>query len=110
MAWESRKDSGNQYYYRSKRLPDGRIVKTYCGTGITAAAAAEADRAERLKREQEVQYQRGLIADVEPVGKMLDAFCDSCTIVTAATLLAAGYHNHKSEWRKRRHGRHPDTQ
>src|SRR3954452_4311922 len=54
MAWEQRKTSKNSYYYRSSRLPDGRVFKTYYGKGIAAANAAEADRLKRAEREQQL--------------------------------------------------------
>src|SRR2546428_12919489 len=64
MAWERRKDAENRYYYRSKRLADGRVVKTYHGTGQRGALAADADRHKRAKQNHQLQRHRALLEHI----------------------------------------------
>jgi hypothetical protein len=105
MAWERRKDTGNRYYYRSRRLDDGRVVKTYHGTGHRGAQAADADRLTRAEQSRQLQRHRALLDHIQHVAAPLVELCAACDVITEAALLAAGYHNHRGEWRKKRHGR-----
>jgi hypothetical protein len=109
MAWEQRKDSSNRYYYRSQWLPDGRVIKTYCGTGLVGAQAAEADQAHRAQRHNERQCQRAMLEYVQNMAQPLVELCEACDVIVRAALVAAGYKNHRGEWRKRRHGRHDNA-
>ena|SRR5258708_5163137 len=105
MGWEKRERSSNRYYYRSRRLPDGRVVKTYHGTGHRGAVAADDDR--RKRAEQSLVHQRhsALLDHIQHVAAPLMELCEACDVITEAALLAAGYHNHRGEWRRKRHGR-----
>ena len=51
MAWELR--SGNEYFYRSRRKPGGRVVKEYYGNGMAAEIEARRmrDREEQRRRD-----------------------------------------------------------
>ena len=109
MAWEQRKNSRSKYYYRSRRTPDGHVRKTYLGTGPVAEIAAGADRAQREEEARLAQQHRVLLADVHRATAQLDSLISHCNTITEAALLAAGYHNHRGEWRKRRHGRHSNS-
>jgi hypothetical protein len=104
MAWERRQDTKKRYYYRSRRLPDGRVVKTYHGTGYRGAVAADADRFRRAEQSLIHERHRALLEHIQHVAAPLVELCDACDLVTEAALLAAGYHNHRGEWRKKRHG------
>jgi hypothetical protein len=105
MAWEQRKNTSRRYYYRSRRLPDGRVAKTYHGTGHRGAQAAEADRRKRAEQSLRLQRHRALLDHIQYVAAPLVELCEACDVITKAALLAAGYHNHRGEWRKQRHGR-----
>ena len=109
MAWEHRKNSRQKYYYRSRRLRDGRVEKTYIGTGPVAEIAASADRAQREEEARLTQQHRVLLADMHRATAQLDSLITYCNTITEAALLASGYHHHRGEWRKRRHGRHYDS-
>ena len=100
MAWEQRKDTSNRYYYRSRRLPDGRVVKTYHGTGHRGALAAEADRLKRAEEDRQLQRHRALLDGIQHVAAPLMELCETCDLITEAALLTAGYHNHRGEWRE----------
>jgi len=106
MAWEQRKDTSNRYYYRSRRLPDGRVVKTYHGTGHRGALAADADRHNHAEQDLQLERHRALLDHIQHVAAPLVELCESCDVIVEAALLAVGYHRRKGEWRERRHGRH----
>jgi hypothetical protein len=99
MAWERR---GNFQYYYKKERQGSRVKSIYVGRGhlaeltATLRAVQHEDRklmSEKLKHDQ----------------SLLDAFVSvnhnverAVNTVTEAALIAAGFHQHKREWRKRR--------
>lgn len=100
MAWEQRR--GNSYYYRKKR-EGGRVRSEYIGSGIAAQMYAEnvvgarrqqaTERANaKLTRHSEAVIDRQL-ADVEV----------ALFNIIKAALHNAGFHQHKGQWRKKRH-------
>src|SRR5262245_39666737 len=89
MAWERRQDTKKQYYYRSRRLPDGRIVKTYCGTGERGARAAEADRERRAEENARLQRHRAVLEYIHRVAAPVDELCRYCDLIMRAALIAA---------------------
>ncbi len=101
MGWKT--INGHRYYYRSSR--DGaRVRSQYVGQGEAAElfALLDAERramrthrreAERVGREQEREEER----EVREWFERVEA-------VAEAALYAAGYHRHKSQWRRRRDG------
>jgi hypothetical protein len=105
MAWEKRKNSRHTYYCRSHRTPDGRVQKTYIGTGPLAELAADADQAQRDEEVRQAEQHSSSLADMHRTAAQIDSFISYCNTITEAALLAAGYHNHRSEWRRKRHGR-----
>ena len=105
MAWEQRQDTTNRYYYRSQRLPDGRIVKIYCGGGERGTRAADADRQRRDEKSRELLRHQALLKHIQYVATPLVDLCKAGDVITEAAPLAAGYHNPRGEWRKKRHGR-----
>ena len=75
------------------------------GTGLVADVAARQDaevRAQRLAERAHLQAEAmrwaAAVAPLNELSQLLDG-------LTAATLIAAGYHqHHRGAWRKRRHG------
>ena len=55
MAWE-RRANGREYFYLSRRLPDGRIHKEYFGKRLRAEV--ESMRLEQKARQRQVDTQR----------------------------------------------------
>ena len=105
MGWETRRGQG-RYYTRSRKV-NGRIIREYVGTGLVAELAAQQDaetRAQRLAERQRLQQEAtrwtSAVAPLTQLSQLLDG-------LTAAVLIAAGYHqHHRGAWRKRRHGTH----
>lgn len=99
MGWEQR---GNKKYYYRKRREGDRVVSEYVGSGPLAELASTLDNLTRqeqsLQREQmqrEREAIRALDTEVEDV-------CTVIRVLTYGALLAAGYHTHKGQWRKKR--------
>ena len=103
MGWETRRGRG-RYYTRSRKV-HGRIIREYVGTGPVAELAAQQDAEKRVKRlaarerlHHGAAQWTGAAAPLMQLSQLLDG-------LTAATLIAAGYHqHHRGTWRKRRHG------
>ena len=99
MAWE--KKGKRAYYYQAKRI-GSQVRKFYLGSGVEAYQAAEAAK---LKREIGLQTQQAL-RELQELGALALAVADELEIgisqLVQASLLAAGYHQHRSNWRKRR--------
>jgi len=97
MSWESR--NKQKYYYRVKR--NGKhLVKTYFGSGATAKRAALEDTERREAREKKrTEYKQFLALDAQ----LRDLTMATTTLVNAS-LIGSGFHQHKREWRRRRHG------
>jgi hypothetical protein len=100
MSWESRA-RGTRYYTRSIRI-NGQIIRQYIGRGELAERMAAADRRERECRTT-VRYQQQLArTTIERVAAPIIALHEEVNVLTRAALLAAGYHRHHGEWRRKR--------
>ena len=101
MAWEKRK-RGGLYYTRSRKV-NGRVVREYVGGGVRGEIAARMDAKERQRREEEAAAWREERECLEELAGLIDEFCEAVETVARATLLAAGFRQHKrGEWRRRR--------
>jgi hypothetical protein len=103
MGWETRRGQG-RYYTRSRKV-NGRIIREYVGTGLVAELVAQQDaeaRARRLAERERLQQEEARWASTAAPLTELSRLLDG---LTAATLIAAGYHqHHRGAWRKTRHG------
>lgn len=108
MGWEDR-ERGSQYYYR-KRREGRRVVSEYVGVGLVAQLAAEMDRTERVhKAAERAQWQREMAAH-DAVDKRIDEVCAQVHTLTQAALVAAGFHQHKGQWRRKRNEQSSDKE
>ena len=104
MAFEARKAGGTKYLYLSRRDPrTGRVTKTYVGTGPEADAAA----AELAARRQHRRAERLAVERSEAELRLADALTAeldaAATVLMAAALVAAGFHQtNYGPWRRRR--------
>lgn len=99
MAWEER--NGNRYYYRKRRI-GGRVVSEYMGGGDLAEAFVYLDEIERDQRDLEREIDRAERQEQQELDHQVDELISLAMTMADATLLAAGYHRHKGQWRKRR--------
>ena len=96
MGWEKGK-----YYTRSRRV-NGRVVREYVGCGKVAELVATLAELEREERKTEIAERQAMKADLAETTHALGELKTLCTLLTHAALLAAGYRQHKGEWRKQR--------
>jgi len=108
MAWESRRGSKEQYYYRAERV-NGRVKKTCYGNGRLAAEAAREDADARAARAADVAAAQKLTAEFEPLDQLGVELDEQVELLLEAVLLATGHHQHKGQWRHR-HGRRKEHQ
>ena len=99
MGWEQR--GNNRYFYRKER--DGSQVKSvFVGRGEIAHMVAQLQSsspllerfARSMKSPQQVQQEKAEAA--------LEQASDLIELITQASLLSAGFHTHKRQWRRMR--------
>jgi hypothetical protein len=95
MAWHG------PYYYQSRRI-DGRVVREYIGAGYVAGLISQLDALEREKRHLKKVDLHLQKTALEVLDNDMKALAQMTGLVARAALLAAGYHQHKRQWRKRR--------
>lgn len=101
MPWEKRHQKS--YYYRKRRQGD-RVISEYIGTGELAETVAHLDQSLRQAR----QAEREARAALQALDAEVDHVCDLIRALTHACLLAAGFHTHKGQWRKKRKEKNHD--
>jgi hypothetical protein len=100
MAWETR--GNRRFYYRSKRI-NGKVVKEYVGgDDPETRLIAELDRQNRAKRQEAIEAVRRTQNRLDEATKPLTVFITNLDVLVQAELLAAGFHDHRGEWRRRR--------
>ena len=99
MGWETR--GSGTYYYRKVRS-GGRVRSEYVGAGVVADMLADIDNDARHDAERQ---RRAWLAAVEAERRTVATLAQVDRIVstmTAAALIAAGYHTHRRQWRRQR--------
>ncbi|MBA3357012.1 MAG: hypothetical protein H0U18_13955 [Pyrinomonadaceae bacterium] len=98
MGWEQR---GNHSYYYRKERSSSRVRSVYVGGGemghlnaVLFAMQQEDRRAVRVNEQQELK--------LNPLDADIDALSRLASTLTEAVLIAAGFHQHKRQWRKRK--------
>lgn len=101
MGWEQR--GANRYYYRKER-EGSRVKSVYVGRGEMAhmisqfeSSSAELEKLMRAKKSIEAN-------ELDRVEAALDRAVELTQLFTEATLLAAGFHTHHRQWRRKRNG------
>jgi len=102
MGIETRK--GRLYYYKKRREGD-RVVSEYVGGGEIAYLADHLAKREREQKQRERERLAAEQMSLAEIDAGLDRLDDVIDTLMAATLLCAGYHSHRGQWRKRRDGR-----
>jgi hypothetical protein len=99
MALENR--DGRLYYYRSVR--DGeKVRKVYEGSGELARIVQERMILNRAALEHERRESAKELERLEALAAPVLKLSQTAEILVRAHLIAAGYHRHKGEWRRRR--------
>ena len=99
MGWEERR--GRSYFYRKER--DGnRVRSVYVGAGEVVGLMGQLEEL----RHEEAEHQRASARRERERQREDDAVIDkACAFIEAlarGTLVAAGYHQHKGQWRRKR--------
>ena len=100
MAWEQR--NGRGMYYTHSIRKNGRVERMYF-KGEPAVALALFKEWYRLQRAEErrvFEVEKARYAGLEEAMAVFNKDCDQ---LFEQAMIAAGYHQHKSEWRKARH-------
>jgi hypothetical protein len=99
MGWK--RINGRSYFYKSKRH-GGRVKSVYFGRGESDALMAEIMGIERLERviEREQNREEREVADTEE--RAITEWFDRGQLVANLAMLAAGFHKHKGQWRRKR--------
>ena len=99
MGWEQR--GRNQYYYRKER-EGARVKSTYIGRGDLAHTIANFEKhsftLEKLMRAKKTMEAE----ELENAEAVLDRAVELVQLVMEATLLTAGFHTHRRQWRRKR--------
>lgn len=99
MGWEER--GGKLYYYRKIRK-DGRVFSVYTGDGIAGAVAAAEDEHAQAQRVQTREELRREMAAQDRIDGLIGESERIAERASRAALEAAGFHQHKRQWRLRR--------
>ncbi|MBM3982006.1 MAG: hypothetical protein FJ304_17380 [Planctomycetes bacterium] len=104
MGWETR--GGKEYYYRAVKI-NGRVVKTYVGTGAVGAEAARRDELARADRAREAVARHAERERLAEGTRLAIAVYELGKRVYAEAMTRLGCHFHNGEWRARRAARAP---
>lgn len=100
MGWEQR--GSHRYYYKKER--DGsRVRSVYVGRGEIAHMLAQIQSSSPLLERLARTIKSPETIKHEKAEASLEQVTDLVQLLTQATLLAAGFHTHHRQWRRRRH-------
>lgn len=101
MGWK--RINGREYYYKSE-WAGGRVRSTYFGSGELASLVALLDAEARGERDAERRKQRAEREQADAKEREISAWFDGIQAVADGAMRAAGFHEHKGQWRRRRNG------
>jgi hypothetical protein len=101
MGWEQR--GTNSYYYRKER-EGSRVKSTYVGRGEVAHMVAKLESSS-AELERLMRAQKSIEAlETERAEVVLERAVELIQLFTQASLISAGFHTHKRQWRRKRNG------
>ncbi len=100
MGWEQR---GNYRYYYRKEREGSRVRSVYIGSGETAALIAQLETMMRVESETSRAVRRRELANLERQDATIETACQMVDAILDATLIVAGFHTHKRQWRRKRY-------
>src|SRR6185295_2341367 len=101
MGWEQR--GNNRYYYRKER-EGSRVKSTYVGRGEIAHMIAKFESSSG-EVEELLQVKKSIEAhQAAMIEAALDRAVELVQLFTEASLLTAGFHTHRRQWRRKRNG------
>jgi len=97
MGWEQR--GTNSYYYKKER-EGSRVKSVYVGRGEIAHMVAQLQSSSPLLERFARTMKSPEVIKAEKAEAALDQTSDLIELITQASLLAAGFHTHKRQWRR----------
>jgi hypothetical protein len=95
MGWKT--INGRSYYYKSRR--EGGQVKTdYCGAGAPGLLMSLLVAEDQAEREAIRAERAESLAEDRAVAEWFDGI----QAIADAAIIAAGFHKHKGQWRRKR--------
>jgi hypothetical protein len=99
MGWKS--INGRRYFYKSER-EGGRVKSTYFGAGEVSSLMAQWFALERLERAAQRERMREEREEADAEERAVSGWFDDVQAVADAAMVAAGFHKHKGQWRRKR--------
>jgi hypothetical protein len=99
MGWKT--INGRRYFYKSER-EGGRVRSVYFGPGASGAVMAEWIALERLEKAAEREREREEREESDADERAISDWFDDVQAVADMAMIAANYHRHRGEWRRRR--------
>ena len=99
MGWKTL--NGRRYFYKSER--EGRRVRSvYCGAGEAGQIMALTIQLDRDDREAERRERQAEREESDAEERAISDWFDGVQAAADAAMIAAGFHKHKGQWRRRR--------
>jgi hypothetical protein len=99
MGWKT--INGRRYFYKSERA-GGRVRSVYVGAGESGLLIAEWIEIERLERAAEREQEREEREESDAEERAISDWFDGVQVAADGAMVAAGFHKHKGQWRRRR--------
>jgi hypothetical protein len=93
--------NGHRYFYKSERV-GGRVKSTYFGAGESGTLMAGMVAFERLERAADREQLREELAEADAEERAVSEWFNGVQAVADAAMIAAGFHKHKRQWRRKR--------
>jgi hypothetical protein len=99
MGWKT--INGREYYYKSERQ-GGRVKTTYFGAGESGLLISLLDAEDREEKEENRKQRRAEREEFALEEKSIGDWFDGIQAEADAAMIAAGFHRHKGQWRRKR--------
>jgi hypothetical protein len=99
MGWKTIK--GRRYYYKSER-EGGRVKTTYFEAGESGLLISRLESVDRAERQAERDEWRAEREENRAEEKAIANWFDDVQAVADSAMIAAGFHKHKGQWRRKR--------
>jgi hypothetical protein len=93
--------NGRRYYYRSER-EGGRVKSVYFGAGEDGRLMDQLAAFEKLERAADREQVREEREEADAEERSVSGWFDDVQAVADAAMVAAGFHKHKGQWRRKR--------
>lgn len=100
MPWETRHGSCRYFYVLTRR--NSRTARRYVGKGPTARIAEELEERIRRERQRAKDAWAAERRQIEAADQQLHTFRKGVQAFVETTLVVAGFHQHRGDWRQRR--------